>query len=60
MEKFQAIDLRTGEKLPPEKTFTLVPDRDPIAVLALKTYRDNTPNDDLKVKLTAWIERLES
>ena len=58
MHKFQAIDLRTGEKLDPMDTFTLVPGRDPVAIEALKTYRDLTPNSELKGELSDWIDKL--
>ena len=40
--------------------FVLRPERDPVALKALKHYAANTPDTDLFADLKAWIERIEA
>ena len=63
MKKYQAIDLKTGEKLQPNETFTLRLEKDgvlydSVALEALKVYRDLTEDVNLKADLSQWIDRL--
>lgn len=43
--KYRTLRRSTGDELDPNTTFTLVPERDPHAVVALRAYTDSVEHE---------------
>lgn len=61
-KRFRVIREETGEEVE-ERTFTLIPSRDPLAAVALAAYaeaaREVDGNEDLHQDITEWLASLD-
>lgn len=56
--KFVVKHYRRGDLLDGE-AFVLVPERDPAALVAIRSYIQATPDHELAEKLTAWANHID-